>query len=166
MKFNLGCGRQAEPGFVNVDRRPLDGVDVVLDIDGPWPWGENSVDAIRAWHILEHVEDLPAFMDKAWRVLRPGGVLNVRVPHHRHRNADTDPTHIRRFTEHSFDYWFPGTAFEGFSALQWHPAKATVKGGRRLPVVWRHPALRYVYVLPPHELEWHLTPIKRGGGRR
>lgn len=157
LKLHLGCGRDIRKGYVNVDRRKLKGVDVVLDIErDEWPWEENSVDFILAYHVLEHLGDLIGFMDKAHKVLKPTGQLHVRVPHHRHRNADTDPTHVRRFTESSFDYWYPGTSFESFSDLQWKCKHHRVIGGKRIPF------LKYIYLLPPHEIRWVLSPIKPG----
>lgn len=161
MMLHFGCGRDIKEGFVNVDHRPLEGVDVVMDIEEDWPWEESSVDHIVCNHLLEHLEDLIGFMDKAHKVLKPEGLLHVKVPHHRHRNADTDPTHIRRFTESSFDYWYPGTKFEGFSNLQWSCKYFKVMGGRKIPFFWKkHPSLRYLYLIPPHELQWVLQPIK------
>lgn len=161
MRLHLGCGRKHLDGYVNVDGRATPAADVILDLEGPWPWTQGSVDEIVAHHLLEHFHDLPAFMDKAHRVLRPGGVMDVRVPHHRHRNADTDPTHVRRFTEHSMDYWYPGTSFEGFSDLQWQCLHHAVVGGLRVPVLWRlYAPARHWYVIAPHELHWELTPCK------
>lgn len=168
MRLHLGCGRHHRPGFVNVDARPVPAADMVLDLEGPWPWPDDSVDEIVAHHVLEHLMDLPAFMDKAHRVLRPGGALDVRVPHHRHRNADTDPTHRIRFTEHTFAYWEPETTFEPFSDLHWRCIEQEVVGGLRVPFLWRiKPWARYWYILPPHELHWRLQPIKdaRSGER-
>jgi 2-polyprenyl-3-methyl-5-hydroxy-6-metoxy-1,4-benzoquinol methylase len=39
-----------------------------------------SFDAITTFHVLEHVSDLRAFLQKAHRLLYPGGVLLVEVP--------------------------------------------------------------------------------------
>ncbi len=108
-KLNLGCGWDIDPGFINVDVVKLDGVDVVCDLDeGPWPWDDSSVSYIKASHVFEHITDPILFMTEAWRVLHPGGVLDIRVPYYRHVNAMTDPTHRRYCTHHTWEYWCPG----------------------------------------------------------
>lgn len=88
LKLNLGCGRLTfplardqeftpeikhhlrevpdavyEPGWVNVDKYAVPGVDETIDLFRfPWvrssngsPWNDNSVDEIWAAHIIEHV---------------------------------------------------------------------------------------------------------------
>jgi SAM-dependent methyltransferase len=37
-------------------------------------------DALVAWHVLEHTRDPAAELDRAFALLRPGGVLGLRVP--------------------------------------------------------------------------------------
>lgn len=110
MRVNLGCGTDIRPGCVNVDRVALPGVDVVLDLDaGRWPWEDGSVREIVAQDVFEHVADPVLFMTECHRVLEDGGPLQIKSPHWRHRDAYTDPTHRRFCTEHTFDYWVPGT---------------------------------------------------------
>ena len=108
-RLNLGCGKDIDPDAVNVDLVALPGVDVVTDLDQPWPWKDATVDYIKASHVFEHVADPVRFMTEAHRVLAPGGVLDIRVPYYRHFFAFTDPTHRRFCTELTFDYWVPGT---------------------------------------------------------
>lgn len=38
-------------------------------------------DAIRFWHVLEHLRSPRAQLDEAFRMLRPGGTLTIGVPH-------------------------------------------------------------------------------------
>lgn len=110
MILNLGCGRMIHPDRVNVDSWAGNGVDVVCDLDSfPWPWADGEGDAIHAEHIFEHVEHPLEFMREAWRVLRPGGVLHLVVPHFQSPNAFTDPTHRRFCTHDTFRYWVRGT---------------------------------------------------------
>jgi hypothetical protein len=49
------------------------------------------------------------FMVECYRVLEYGAPLFIKTPHYLHRDAYTDPTHKRFPTEHTFDYWIPGT---------------------------------------------------------
>lgn len=76
MKLNLGGGNQKIPGFINIDR--LHGQEVF-----PLPaYANDSVDEIRASHILEHFghREVPEVLKEWVRVLKPGGVLRLAVP--------------------------------------------------------------------------------------
>ena len=82
MKLNLGCGENQRTGYVNVD--VCGSPDVVCDLAAfPWPWATDSVDEIRAEHFLEHVDDYAATILEIHRILKPGGLLWLRVPHFR-----------------------------------------------------------------------------------
>lgn len=111
LSLNLGSGTQPLDGFVNVDIAPLDEVDVVHDLDVlPWPWKDGQAQQIVAQDVFEHVANPVGFMTEAHRVLETGGVLTIKSPHWRHRDAFTDPTHRRFCTEHTWDYWLKDTA--------------------------------------------------------
>lgn len=99
------------PGWVNVDRAAIPGVDVVHDLDvGPWPFARDAeVEQLAAVDVFEHVADPVLFMTECWRILQPNRMLFIQTPHYRSRDAYTDPTHRRFPTEHTFDYWIPGT---------------------------------------------------------
>lgn len=110
MKLNLGSGTKPIPGYVNVDM--VDGplVDVPHDLDDhPWPFLEDTVEEIVAFHVFEHVVDPIGFMEQCWISLVPDGLLHIEVPNYTSRNAFTDPTHRRYCTIETFDYWVPGT---------------------------------------------------------
>lgn len=107
-RLNLGCGQDPPAGFVNVDLAALPGVNVIADLDRPWPFAESTAGYIVASHVFEHLADPVMFMREAHRVLADGGVLDIRVPWWQHRNSYTDPTHRRHCTEQTFDYWVPG----------------------------------------------------------
>lgn len=111
MRLNLGSGSQRVPGYVNVDLVQLPEVDVVHNLDVlPWPWDDASIKAIVGQDIFEHLTDPVGFMTESHRVLESGGELMLKVPHWRHQDAYTDPTHRRFCTEHTWDYWIKGTA--------------------------------------------------------
>ncbi|MCX6991550.1 MAG: class I SAM-dependent methyltransferase [Kiritimatiellaeota bacterium] len=57
-------------------------MDVVTDLEKtPWPWKDNSVDAVYASHTLEHLADPLAAMLEIHRILKPGGTVRIFVPH-------------------------------------------------------------------------------------
>lgn len=107
--LNVGCGQFPVAGAVNVDRHDLPGVDVVHDLDvTPWPFAAGVFDEVRGIQVFEHVGNPVGFVCETHRVLRPGGVLFLTVPHYQSENAFTDPTHVRFCTEHTWDYWIDG----------------------------------------------------------
>ncbi len=110
MKLNLGCCDATLPGFVNVDRIPGPGVEVV-DLSQPWPWPDNSCDLVRAWDIIEHLPDKIQTMNETWRVLRPGGRAEIAVPTTDGPGAFQDPTHVSFWNRRSFLYYEAGCAY-------------------------------------------------------
>lgn len=110
MRLNLGAGSLSEPNWVNVDRAVLPGIDVVCDLEKtPWPWGDNSIERIRAFDVYEHVINWYGFMQECHRVLVPNGVLFIHTSYYKNPSSYCDPDHKRFLTEQSFDYWVPGT---------------------------------------------------------
>lgn len=107
---NLGCGRTRIPGSIGVDRVAIPGsVDIVHDLNvTPYPFADNSVDEVHFYHVLEHLDDPIAKLEEIHRVLRPGGVLHMRVPHFSSNGAFTDITHKRPFSYFSFDCFQEG----------------------------------------------------------
>lgn len=82
MKINLGCGTGLRPGWVNVDIRDDVGADVVWDITSGLPFADNRAESVVAQDVLEHltVEQQQQVLAEIWRVLRPKGKLEVRLP--------------------------------------------------------------------------------------
>ena len=107
MKLNLGCGPVHAANWVNVDgsnrawlasRLPwLDRLLVAAGLIAPtefnertvfapllrrFPWKNASADAIYMGEILEHFtqKDGERVLSECYRVLKPGGLLRVRVP--------------------------------------------------------------------------------------
>ncbi len=106
MKLEIGCGKAKTPGYVGMDQFPLPGVDIVHDLETfPWPLPASSVSEVKAHHVLEHLRNLTGVMEEVHRVLKPGGLFRIKVPYFRHVGAFTDPTHVRFFTEGTFDYF-------------------------------------------------------------
>ena len=82
IRLNLGCGHIPIDGFINVDGRPLDHVDVVAEV-GDLPFEPGTVNHIHSAHLLEHfpLEELRRRLLPYWfERLRPGGVFTAVVP--------------------------------------------------------------------------------------
>lgn len=100
MKLHLGSGYKRFEGFLNVDFDPLCEPDYVVDLEGKWPFEDNSVDEVIAHHVFEHLGD-PGFFNflkELYRVCKPNALVHVAVPHHRHDCFLNDPTHRRPIT--------------------------------------------------------------------
>lgn len=64
------------------------------------------LDEILALDVLEHVSaEIAPWLDECWRLLRPGGLLDVRLPAWDNPLSYRDPTHLRTFHRETFFYW-------------------------------------------------------------
>ncbi len=107
-RLNLGCGSKRKPGFLGVDIGEGSAVDVRMDaMTYLRTLPPNSVQEIYSSHFLEHVEvrDLHPMLLEFDRVLRPGGHIEVIVPHHSNPHYYADPTHRTFFGVHTFSYF-------------------------------------------------------------
>jgi SAM-dependent methyltransferase len=80
MRLNLGAGATHLDGFTSVD---LSDADICHDLSVfPWPFADNSADAILASHVLEHfsLSDACHFLAECARILKPGARLSLAVP--------------------------------------------------------------------------------------
>lgn len=106
--LNIGCGNSLKQTdswckWINVDRVANEGVDVVQDLEHGLPGFEDeSVDAIFASHVFEHIKTWTNLMAECYRVLKPKGILNIRVPDARCRAAIADPTHCNMFVNETW----------------------------------------------------------------
>lgn len=125
LKIDLGCGQNPREGFEGADLYGDKAKHKVDLFKFPWPWKSGSVEELYSAHFLEHVparevglEDLSgesreflgqdmlfAFMDEAWRVLKPDGWMTIVVPSGRSNRAFWDPTHRRFFMQETFLYF-------------------------------------------------------------
>jgi ubiquinone/menaquinone biosynthesis C-methylase UbiE len=104
-KLNVGCGRDIKNGWTNLDSANIPGVDVVHDIEKlPLPFPNETFDEILCQDVLEHVEYIPVMKD-LHRILRACGKITIRVPHFTSKNNYIDPTHRRRFSVNTFDFF-------------------------------------------------------------
>lgn len=104
-KLNLGCGYDIREGWINLDIADIDGVDVVHDINKlPLPFDDEQFDYILCQDILEHIEYIP-LLKELYRIMKKGGIIEIRVPHFTSRLNFIDPTHKKRFSIQTFDFF-------------------------------------------------------------
>ena len=116
MNLNLGCGKDIRKGYVNLDWAKLPGVDVVHNIEKfPWPFDDNTFDEVVANQVLEHVADLIKTMEELYRISRPGGQIKITVPYFSSPQHHNDPTHKRKFTYNTFEYFTDKSDFSYYS---------------------------------------------------
>lgn len=102
LRLNLGANDDYRYGYLSVDIAPP--ADVVTDLRHPWPWADSSVKEIVSWDCFEHLPSKIHAMNEAWRVLEPGGRLDLRVPcvyladGRVNPGAFADPTHTSYWT--------------------------------------------------------------------
>jgi SAM-dependent methyltransferase len=106
--LNLGCCDRRIGGFIGVDICPP--ADIIADLSKPWPWADGSVEHILAYDIIEHLPDKIHTMNELWRVLQPGGTVEIDVPTTEGRGAWQDPTHVSYWNRNSFMYFTAGDA--------------------------------------------------------
>ncbi len=104
--LDLGCGPKAREGFYAVDQLELEGVDVLADLNEPLDLLEdNSVERIYSRHTLEHVDKFLPLMRELYRVVKPGGEIEIIVPHFSNVFGYSDPTHVRFFGLYTMYYF-------------------------------------------------------------
>jgi len=83
LKLHLACGYEYHDDYINVDLyAPDDAVcDVRFDVM-KLPYPDNSVDEIKAFHIIEHFHfnETKELFNEWYRVLKPGGKLWLETP--------------------------------------------------------------------------------------
>jgi predicted SAM-dependent methyltransferase len=80
VRLHIGSGAQRLPGWLNVDIRPLPGVDVVADVTQGLDF--RDIEAVYAEHFLEHLPPDAAldFLTEVHRVLAADGRLRLSTP--------------------------------------------------------------------------------------
>ncbi len=171
-KLNLGCGRARRDDCLNVDRRPSVGPDLQWDLDQyPYPLPSQHFEMIYALDIVEHLADLPVFMEEAHRLLRPDGVLEVTTPHFSCANSYTDPTHRLHLGYFSFDFFTATSPYDFESPVGFIiDERLIVFHAGRLARLWAWAAnrwperyeRRFAWVYPAWFLRFRLKAIARG----
>jgi SAM-dependent methyltransferase len=84
-----------------VDWQPLTNADITHDLNRfPYPFADTSIDEVRAFHFIEHLDRPFDVMRELYRIIKPGGILHIKVPH-----FSRGFTHAEH--SHGFDITFP-----------------------------------------------------------
>lgn len=141
--LELGCGaRRRHPEAIGVDLLDLPCVDVVGDVfEVLDALPTSSVRAVFSYSFFEHVGDQERLLAVLARVLEPGGLLDVVVPHFSNPFYYSDSTHRAPFGLYSFSYFAHDRVFD-----------------RQVPKYGRHLA----YELVSADLIFKSTPPRYG----
>lgn len=119
IRLDIGCGANKQEGFVGLDMQPLEGVDIVWDVNlHPWPLPDGCALVAMCSHLVEHIPPCIVtaegtrwpfleFMDEVWRILRPGGEFAISCPHGFSSGFLQDPTHCNPINEATWAYFDP-----------------------------------------------------------
>ena len=108
MKLNLGSGNRPMKDYINIDIQERVNPDLVGDVTSGFPFDDNSVDEVRAFDFLEHIEQdkVLSVISEIWRVLKPGGKFESFTPDAEFgQGAFQDFTHKSFWTENSWKYF-------------------------------------------------------------
>jgi hypothetical protein len=103
--LDLGAAHRKPPGYVGVDQRPEEGVDIVATLPGKLDLPDGSVGLMRAVEFFEHVPAKVPLINELYRLLAPGGMLLVMSPSSDGRGAYQNPAHVAYYNENSFWYY-------------------------------------------------------------
>jgi predicted SAM-dependent methyltransferase len=108
LRLNLGaCDRRVD-GFLSVDI--CEPADQIADLSKPWPWADSSVEEVKAFDVIEHIEDRIHFMNELHRVLQRGGRVEIVTPNAaKGAGYFQDPTHKSPWCMNSFQYYEAGS---------------------------------------------------------
>ena len=103
MKLNLGCGNKLLKGYINLDKFNYYKCDITHDLEKfPYPFKNDSVNEILLSHVLEHIGQQPDtfinIIKELYRICANNALIIINVPHPRHEDFLSDPTHVRPIT--------------------------------------------------------------------
>lgn len=95
---------------ISLDRyRVKDGLDILSDLSD-LPLGDDSFDSVFCSQVLEHVAEPQQVLHELARILKPGGVLLLSVPHLAYLH--NEPHDYYRYTEFGLRHLLAGAGFE------------------------------------------------------
>ena len=109
--LDIGCGMERDKyksqtpndKVIGLDIEKLPGVDVVADIEKGLPFPDNEFDVVVCNYVLEQIKNFFFVMQEIHRVLKPHGIVKIKVPFYASWAQYNDPLHVRSFSYYTFD---------------------------------------------------------------
>ncbi len=136
-KLNLGCGEAKKDGYVNIDWQPIVKPDILHNLNVfPYPFSDNDFDLIEAFHILEHLDKPFLVMKELHRILKPGGILIIKVPHFSRGFTHVEHTHGLDVTfPLYFDKKYVQLGFSGYFGVEFEHQETKMQWSAFLKVL-------------------------------
>lgn len=114
--LDVGCGRKpycrrfgSTHRYVGIDVVSQPETDVLVAVDGPWPFADEVFDVVLMTQVMEYLRDPDATVAEILRVLRPGGIAVLSFPFLFNEHGNHDYLRLTARTT--------GTIFSGFTLL-------------------------------------------------
>ena len=111
-------------------------IDIYDADDNRWPYDDNVFDVVYSKSFIEHLKSPSVYVDEAFRVLKPGGLLLTLTPdwEANYKKFFDDYTHVSPFTIISLNNIQQASGLVNVSAYKL----------RQLPLLWKYPSLNYI----------------------
>jgi predicted SAM-dependent methyltransferase len=141
--LNLGSGTTRKQGgeWVNIDWTARASPDIIHDLNLGLPmYADDSIDEIYARGILMQLDDPVYQLREWWRVLKPYGLLELRLPlvDINLAAACNDPTHKHLWSSRTLEYFVgKGAWWYGFDKGWYQRVCDPVTEGEHRVEMWR-----------------------------
>lgn len=125
IRLDVGCGFNKQDGFIGMDKREVDGVDIVHNVeDIPYPLPDECCEMIVMSHLMEHIcpKKTISVMNELWRISRLNGLLLIAMPYATSFGFYQDPTHCNPWNQATPTYFIKGQPlYEVYRPKPWKP---------------------------------------------
>ena len=168
MKLHLGSGPQKLKGYIDCDIDESVSPNMIIDLEKPLPFNNNSVDEIYTRNTLEHIRNIIPLIKELHRICKPNAKIKIEVPFFSSFAYYGCIQHVTRFAPWSFN----NSSFTGMFDIEfkikymvekkWYPLELWRKF-----MNWFVNKYTYFYcralanILPSSEIEYNFV-VKKG----